>query len=194
MATETKVDLFAGLPPIFAEIAPAERHGKYDTTRPFVIGPHVHATDGRIACRVLLSDVPAYVPTDNVGPPADKAFADAHTSVEVDIPECDGPKMGKCPECDGSGGVECNFGYDHDCENCDGSGEVEILPEPITVSGYRIAVKYMRLLRKHGFTTMRLPAQVKIIHDKGRSQPGEMITADHEGIEIVLALLASRDA
>lgn len=40
--------------------------------------------------------------------------------------ECGGSgRMGRCPDCEGAGEVECDLGHLHDCNNCRGDGVVK---------------------------------------------------------------------
>lgn len=186
-ATETIPAVFAGLPPIFKACAAEEKHGKYDCSQPFVIGEHVYASDGRIACRIKLSDVPDYVPTANKGPGADVVFAGVQTSGVAEIPNIEGPQKEPCDECHGDKEVECNYGHMHPCRECDRAGEQAVDPEPVFIDGHRLGGKYLWILKSHGITTISLPvvqlSKAPKVADKAKG--GEYVYASHNGIEIV---------
>lgn len=192
MTEDLFADLFAGLPPIFRDCVQKGSYARYPW--PFVIGPHVYATDGRVACRTLLASVPDYVPTDNKGPKADDVFAAARTAGIADIPDVPGPVKQPCSKCHGSQEVECNLGRTHACPDCEDGTEIKNA-DPVLIDGHRIGGEYLHLLRKNGFTTINLPSEKLGAAPKGPSKanPNGVLTASHDGVEIVLVTMYQED-
>ncbi len=102
--------------------------------QPFTIGEYTYATNGRVAVRVpKIEEVPE-------NPKAPKTIprlvenAAAFNGETFPMPllpppdletckHCEGfGRFNTCPQCDGSGDVECNLGHYHKCELCDGDG------------------------------------------------------------------------
>ena len=122
--------------PILAECC-ARENSRYAMAALFRFGPHVCATDGRVAVRQMTdAEVPPVIadfpPIGDLG--WDRTRASIGLAPEPPAPvltpckECGGKgkiEKRKCEECDGTGEVECGeCGRDHDCEECDGKGTI----------------------------------------------------------------------
>jgi hypothetical protein len=166
-------DPFAGLPSIFRDcVSPDYRgmNGKMRLDSPWIDGPHVYASDGRIMVRRPLEGsgaVPAQIPEGRRPETAPGLFERAVPYDPVGVAVPDGPTgMVDCPECGGAGLLDWDFddwgnriespGAWHWCHQCDGDKVLKNL-EPVPVGrGIRLAAYYADILRRH-WATLLLP-------------------------------------
>ena len=119
-----------------------EADNRWITTKPFRIGEHVYATDGKMCVRTSL---PIEVEELSEGrPPAADKLAWRNCQLPrvsiwpVKMPSM--PSTERCTSCRGFGLQECDLGHEHKCEGCDGTGYVtpDIFVEPVRVGTVRL--------------------------------------------------------
>lgn len=98
-----------------------EKHLKYDMTRPFLVGPHVYATDGMIVVRIVAANPPLYEPIERAAPVEKLNVWNAPTDSLVPLPERLEFYIEDCGDCDGTGACMCGCPKcDEVCQGCRG--------------------------------------------------------------------------
>jgi hypothetical protein len=166
-ATETEIDLFAGLPSIMRDCVDPDGPGRYDLRRPWRDGGYIYATDGRIIARVREDDCEWHliheIPAREVGrqPVARDVYeVEAIEDTPLWLPS---PLSGlqACEECGGTGRDPDAEPHQVECYDCSGGGTCrdsdpyEIAPD-FFLGGWLIA-----LLIRHGATAYRTVGRTK---------------------------------
>lgn len=102
-----------------------------DDTRPMLCEPSsqgqfTYATNARIIIEITRRDD---VPEVYRYPKVDIVMSQFKPDGDwIDVPkDLPSAKQTECEKCEGTGGVVCNFGHDHECDYCEGLGnEVEV--------------------------------------------------------------------